>query len=431
MSALQINHGIIFSKRQELSSVIKQELKRNKVQAENQSVIHSVSECLELIQKLDHCLLFLDWDMGADKLQEVLCSAERNQKKEIQPSFVIASLMETEIVSLCAEYGVNKVHVGEVSANLVRGIISEILNEYKNLSPFKQLLIKSENAKKKGDWEISMIILGELYNKAPKNTKIVTEYANCLIEQNLWQEAYDILKGFEDNPKEDPRILHLLARVYMHKKEDTKALKALEGAQILSPYNIDRLVTIGEIFLKQFKPENAEISFQSVLEIDGESVAGKNGKSTSMLLMGEVNEALTLLNSSSKREIASVFNNAAILAVKNKKHEQAIKLYDSALLAIGRNDRILAKLYFNKGIGFTKWKKIDPGVECFEKAITLDPKLINASYNIKALSKIKTSTSPSEGDSNAAEDLFSVSSLESDPLNLNFEDDFEEEIEVE
>ena len=155
---------------------------------------------------------------------------------------------------------------------------------------------------------------------------------------------------------------------------------------MISPYNVDRLLELGDVLLESNRGGEAKQTYDQIFAIDPNSRRGKVGKGKSMLVLGEVNEALELLKeSANSRELASVFNTAAIINMKDGKHEKGMNLYKTAASVLGKNSKVLARLMYNMGIGYVKWKKPQKGLECFQKAVELDPKFENAKFNAEAI----------------------------------------------
>jgi tetratricopeptide (TPR) repeat protein len=104
------------------------------------------------------------------------------------------------------------------------------------------------------------------------------------------------------------------------------------------------------------------------------------------MLMGELNEALSLLNEfASPRELSAVFNTAAILAIRQKRFEAGFELYQKALLILTKNPQLVSRILYNMGIAYVKSAQLDKGLKCFEKSAEADPEFANAVHNIQVL----------------------------------------------
>ena len=189
---------------------------------------------------------------------------------------------------------------------------------------------------------------------------------------------------------------HLKARYCLKKGNHSLASKYLKRSTILNPLHCERLVEFGEALLKINKPQEASTNFRKALDIHPQHAGARMGLGTSQFLLGNHNEALNLIKDlSNEQERASVFNNAAILCVRQRDFPPAHKLYDIGLKIL-KHGPILAKVTFNKSLAFFKEGDKAKGMEWLVKAIELDPKFARAS-DFLAYHKAKPNA-PSKGD---------------------------------
>lgn len=389
MAQLDITQAIILTIRNELRTALRAELKAQGFEADHIHPVTTVAECLDKVQTIDNALLILDWDLGPDQVLEALTENRRNSKVEAHPSFLITSKMDENILAIAAEYYVSKVHTGEISRNSIKEHLDDLVEEARHLSPLRQVLITVEKKRAVGDMSAAVKVLEQVLEKASDNTRLMLELAECYMETDDWDKAEALLKrAVGENPK-SPRAMHLMARCYLKRGQIDGAIKALERAQLASPYNIERLDELGRIFLDINRPKDAKGAFDEILDFAPESKTGKLGKGASMLLMGEINEALAMLkDSANNRELAAMFNTAAICAIRQDKHDVAMNLYRTAAGILGNNNKIMARLLYNMGIGYVKWGKVDKSIECFEKSSDLDPNFADARHNLKAVRSV-------------------------------------------
>lgn len=390
MSKLNIAEAVIFSNRADLRNAVRQELKNHEVKPDNIHNVQNAQQCLQKLQSSKAAFLVLDWEIGPDKVLEVLAANRGENRIESHPTFLIAARLDEHITSTATEYNVSQVHCGEISAELIKNFLREMVRDAANLSPIRQILINVENARSLGRLQEATEILEKVFEKSPKNSRIALELAESYMQIDLWDKAQAILEGFKDSDPPLARLRHLLARCYLKKGDHHRAIEALQGAQLVNPYNVERLLELGNLFLDIERPKDAKAAFDDILSFAPESKAGKLAKTTSMLAIGELNEALAILKgAANNREIAAVFNATAILSIRQGKHEAGLDLYRTAAAAIGNNPKILSRLMFNMGIGFVKWGKISDAMKCFEESIRLDPDFKDAAYNVMAMKKGK------------------------------------------
>jgi tetratricopeptide (TPR) repeat protein len=288
-------------------------------------------------------------------------------------------------------------------------------------------------AREKGDWAIATPILEELWANHDGNERVAVELAENLIYEEQWDRAVELLTPFAETEPPHVRALHLMGRCRMHQGDYDGAIRLLERAKIINPHNVERLIDLGNSFLRNDQIDQAMSHFSDALALDEDNKDATVGKGQCHLMSGEINEALTLLKAvSGPRELASIFNTAAILAMRQDRHEQGMQLYQSALKAIGHDDKVTARLMYNMGLGYKRWQKPEKAQLCFEKAVELDPTFV------KALQKQTGSgASPSGGGREANEDVASIDEetiggrrRSSTPLPLGGDAGFDEDLEI-
>lgn len=388
MSKLNIAEAVIFSNRADLRNAVRQELKNHEIKPDNIHNVQNSQQCLQKLSGLKAAFLVLDWEIGPDKVLEVLAANRGANRIESHPTFLIAARLDEHISSAATEYNVSQVHCGEITPELIKNFLRDMVREIANLSPIRQILLNVEKARGDGKHQEAVDILEKVLEKSPTNSRIALELAESYIQIDGWDKAQAVLERFKDSDPPLARVSHLLARCYLKHGDHQRAVEMLQNAQLVSPYNVERLLELGNLFLDVERPKDAKAAFDDILSFAPESKVAKLGKSTSMLAIGELNEALSILKASANsREIAAVFNTAAILSIRQDKHEAGLDLYRTAAAAIGSNPKILSRLMFNMGIGFVKWGRVPDAVKCFEESAKLDPDFKDAMHNIEAIKK--------------------------------------------
>jgi tetratricopeptide (TPR) repeat protein len=208
------------------------------------------------------------------------------------------------------------------------------------------------------------------------------------------------------------RIQHLKARCLMQQGEFEEAASILTNCKLINPFNVERLVDLGRAFIQTNQIREALATFDEALELDKDNKPAALGRAQCRLLEGDVNDALGLLRQiSTQREVASLFNNAAILAIRQNRFDHGFSLYRAAIGAVGNSPRIVARLLYNLGIAQYKHFKLDEALECFESSFKQDPAFIKAKQNAQVIAHklgrkalVSTSTQkPAKMDENFAE----------------------------
>ena len=138
-------------------------------------------------------------------------------------------------------------------------------------------------------------MLLKLQEKSQNNPRVIVEIAEIYIAQEKWQEAEEILRPNLDLEPPYARIKHLYAKCRLRASDYNSAIASLKGAQLISPYNTERLLEMADLFLDLDRIDEANDAYDDILKIAPDSKNAKLGKSKGMLLAGELNEALNIL----------------------------------------------------------------------------------------------------------------------------------------
>ncbi len=424
--------AIILTKRAEIRDVVRQSLKATGMKADNIFPVMGEKECLEKLGTIEYGVLVLDWEFSPEKIQMVLKANRKEHRLESHLVFLVAAHDEEAIVKVAQEYYVNYVSIGEVTTDTIRDQIKGLVKDHKSTAPMRKMLLAVDTCRKAGDHANALEMLEKLHARQPDNERVGLELAEAFIHDEHWTMAEDLLRALMQDKEAAPRVKHLYARCRMKQGDYNTAIASLKGAQLLSPYNVERLLEMGNLFLKLDRADEAEAAFSEILSFSPASKPATFGKSASKLLMGDVNEALQILNGvANPRELSAIFNTSAILAIKSQRYEAAFALYQKALQLLAKKPKLVSRILYNMGIGFVKWGKNDKGLKCFEKAVELDPTFPDALFNVKVLK-----TAPASGPAPALKDTSDLAdsghdSIDGDiPLMDISYDQSEEEVEL-
>lgn len=405
LATIEIESAFIYSKRMEVRDVIRQALKKQGISTNKIQNIMDEKELITAIDTHEFSFLILDWEMGPSSIQAILEKNRKDSIAESHPVFMFAAKDDEKIFQVAAEYFVSNCTIGEINSDTIREQIKSLVGEYTRLNPIRKVILDVEQLRRRGSHEQAHSALLKLLDFAPDNPRAIVELAESFIAQGQWEKAEHLLRPHLELDPPYARIKHLYARCRLKAQDYNGAIASLKGAQLISPYNTERLLEMGEMFLELDRLDEADEAFRGILEIAPESSSAKMGRSKGMLLAGEVNEALGLLREcASMRELSSVFNTAAIIAIKQKKYSVGYNLYKKALQILAKDKKLSAKIVYNMGIGFVKEGDPQKGLQCFIKSNKLDPALANAKHNITILEKLEKN----QGNVQAIEDFESI-----------------------
>ena len=406
-----LNEIIFFSSRMEIREALRESAKKHSPKS-NLIPVPDEESAMNEIRKNDRSLLILDWEFGDKAVIDLLEKSTKLLKTQSRPILMIAKASNQKIIGICCEYSVSRLHTGDISIKKITDLLKELLEDEILSGPLRSVISNVNRFRNLGDWHQASILLEKLYKKLPNNPKVAAEYANNLIQEGNWQAALEYLRPFENLEPPYLRALQLLGRCRMKLGQFKEASESLKKASLINPFNVDRLLLLGQALLFTNEIEEAKSVFQDARRISSDKRKAIKGESSCLLLDGEINQALDLLKEiDSGRETASVFNSSAVMAIRQGHLEKGMKLYESALHVIKDDSIVRARLLFNKGLGFHRQHQLSLAMECFKSAKELDPNFIKAKNNFDLLSKkINNSKASNETSlqeaSNLADDEF-------------------------
>ncbi len=375
---------VLFVSRVNIRPLLKQELKASGIET-----IFSVEDhdaCIEQMILNSSAMLLVDSDHDAVILNSVFSAAQGSFNVDTRPILLITQEMTPTIISYATEYNISRVHAGEISRSAIQTHLQVIFDEERDEVGIRNTMIRIADARMRGDWEMSEFLLLDLYGRFPGNSRVACELAENYIQKDEWSQAKAITESITDLGDNNLRVKHMKARCLMHSGAYGDAEEILIECKLINPYNVDRLIDLGNVLLNLAKVKEALESFEMALTIDSDRKEAQDGKIQCKLLSGDVNEALSLMRQvTSPRELASLFNNAAILSIRQGRFNNGIQLYITAIGTIGKKETAASRLFYNLGIAYMKLGSPQQALSCFGKAAAIDNTFYNAMYNANAM----------------------------------------------
>jgi len=180
----------------------------------------------------------------------------------------------------------------------------------------------------------------------PQNLRYLLLYSELLLAQGDVIKSEEIIdKIFQIDTNYLPG-LNLFSRMLVQEERYDEALHILEKAKSISPFNIQRLLILGELYLGKGNPEKAETQFSEVLNLHQDHQQASRGLGKSLLEQGRVFDSKEVFSKINKNwEMASFFNNKGILYIHSGKYKQGIHLYENALKVMDKSDKQYLLLY--------------------------------------------------------------------------------------
>lgn len=341
--------------------------------------VTGLKDAKEALESYPQSLLFVDWQLGPDVAVGILGAGRDGESLNLRPILLLIPNVTTESAATAMEYAVTKVIAGQLTAPALFEQVEALKKNQDNDAKINQQLRKVADARRAGEMALATQMISSLYELNSNDMRVAVEYASFLIDTEAWSEAELILKPLTNREPPYLRALSAYGRCLLKRGLNDQAEQTLKKAKLINPYDVDRLLELGDVLLMNGKTQEAQENFSEALEMDRSNKDAKMGKATCNLLQDEINSALQLMQEvASPRELASVFNTAGIIATRDKKFQHAIKLYETAVKLVNKSPWLVARLAYNEGLAFNKWEKPEEARKQFERAAKADPEFKKA-----------------------------------------------------
>ncbi len=358
-------------------------------------LVDSPEACIEALVQEQKSILVIDMAAGSEQVNQILTASKTHFKVETRPILILVSELTDSALATASEYNVSQIHAGDIEKESVEVCIKQLVNELNSTDSIRDVLIKVATARSRGDWSIATPLLEREHEKNPNDERLSLELAENYIHERNWSGAEKLLEPYLSTTPPMIRALNLKARCLMNEGQFDAAATIMEKAKLLNPHNVERLIEFGHVLISSDRIDDARQQFEEAGALDNENVEASRGVGQCMLMQGEVNEALDFLKSiSGPRELASVFNSAAVMSIHNGHFDQGMTLYKKAFKVVGTDDKIAARLLFNMGLGYKKNDDLVKALDCFTKAADLDPEYDKAGHHKQATEKLMKNLKP-------------------------------------
>jgi tetratricopeptide (TPR) repeat protein len=383
----QIGICIVYVSKPMIRGVLKKELKKSGVSVI--LVAETVQEAIDRMKEHPTAMLALDWELGEANVALVLKVAQGRYKIDTRPIYFLSAHNSEKLLSIASDYNVSQVHVGEITPKNIKEEVAIVVG-YLGQSPrCRQVFREVARLRAERRWRKAESLLAALMREEPSNVRAGVELGENYYQTGDLTRSRRILDQMLEIDPTNLRAQHMLARVLMKQGRSSEALEILKEVENQGILNIDRMVDIGYCLLDLDRYNEALMQFNSALQVAPESRKAKIGKSQAYLFKGKLNQAMKLIHEvSDKKELASIFNNSAILCMRQRKYDKGIELYRHAITQVGNDREILSRLIFNLGIGYFKGRSFKKAMLAFGEVVDINPKFKKAKHNIVRLGQM-------------------------------------------
>ena len=129
----------------------------------------------------------------------------------------------------------------------------------------------------------------------PDDSNISTGLAKCLLEQERYHEAIQLLENLVKNEPNRSELWLLVANAYLAIEKTQKAIVKLESARRLGILSPEALATLGDLYLNSRQPEEALTAYKEAFSHTGYSPDRLLRAAEAFLMIRKPAEADTLL----------------------------------------------------------------------------------------------------------------------------------------
>jgi tetratricopeptide (TPR) repeat protein len=209
--------------------------------------------------------------------------------------------LSPQAAALATDSGIRRLIPHSTSATAMASEIRMALSSLSNL-PELQVRMLELSAGKKYDQALIDGEVEKAYKIFPHEPGVRLEFGLLCLRNRRVQIARVLAEDLVAENVQNVRAMNLLARTLMADGKADQASELLERANMLSPFNPERLVLLGDAFFSVGKNEKAAAYYTKAMAVDQHDHDAKAGLARVKLKDGDVNAALEIINSGLSEE---------------------------------------------------------------------------------------------------------------------------------
>jgi len=181
---------------------------------------------------------------------------------------------------------------------------------------------------------------------------------------------------------------HKLAQSYVIQQDFGRAAPILNKLASIYPNHLKILENAGLSSLEVERYDDAKRHAAQLAKIDESNKKGSIISARVKIHEGDYeNIVATLRNSHSEEEIVRFLNNAGVKMSKGQNFAEALKMYKSAITALGDGSKFAYAIYYNIGLAHKNLGAIQDARKAFERTLRLKPDFEKARTALNDLDK--------------------------------------------
>ncbi len=314
------------------------------------------------------------------------------------PIILISSLIKREEKPLLVEMGIDDIIEKPFDKTAFFTVVIGAIQQHKMPTEAKSLVRKIRALVSSGKLEEAEILLGRLLkdSRAGEGTKkgLQAEFA---LARNEFKSACDLGVEALRIGGETLLLLNLVGKALLKLNEYEKALKCFERANSLCSINLERILTIAEIYIELDRKEAALKAISEASALDPDNILVQEAKCKVDLECGKLPAAVKTMDElESVPRIASYINNRGIALARSGRYEDGISLYKKAILCLDENwGELAVAVSYNLGLAYVRQGDFEPALKILE-VILLRPKTPIHRKALALLQKVERSIKSGE-----------------------------------
>jgi len=349
----------------------------------------AMEKCLELRDKEVPCVIFIERMLDERPTTDFVITLKR-EFPEIRMVLLTWAATQ-EAVAYLFELGVSRVLVKPASANKV---IEELAKTISPPSELKKQMARCAGFLEAEDFDEALEVTDRILLLKPDSARGLTMRGDALMgigETDKGVQSY--MAAHESRPIFMAPLIKLASA--FKDMEDERALSYMKMLDEISPLNPERKIEIAEQHLLRNETEEAEVYLDKGVEVAEQETLSMVGDLTERIVdaVSSVapNLAVKYLNRviDGKRVLGRDdlvhFNRLGIILRGEGKWSEAVGVYEKALTIVS-DDPVV---HYNMGLAFWEGNERTKALNCFEKAMELEPQFyagsVGAALNIGSL----------------------------------------------
>ncbi|SMF02013.1 response regulator [Pseudobacteriovorax antillogorgiicola] len=307
-------------------------------------------------------LFLIDWDIkDGIKGPGITHRLRQDPRFALTPILVVSGTIADRDLALADEFFCMSFLAKPVTQNVFQKELENIFDEYEWYHTHYQMIHQALDLRE--DSQSSMKTIIDLLAQAPNPVPLSLLLADILWERGHYQACESLLVKLMDGDHRNVRMLTLMGKICMERKQNEDAYNYLKLADVLSPDNLERICHLGQLELQSKKADEALESFERGLKLDPNNKIAAAGKTVAQNLQDYIREKTPSLS----RTLACLMNCIGITKVHGGAIDEGITHYKSALSFIVDRDA-KTKLMFNIGYGYYRQSDYSMAIDWFNRS---------------------------------------------------------------